>query len=326
MFLILGWGYQPERLQAAFYLLMYTVCVSLPMLVVIVSLCVGAGSRSFYMKFDWGGWYNGSVLVMIVLLGAFLVKSPVFLVHLWLPKAHVEAPVSGSIILAGVLLKFGGYGVVIVFYWFLFGFGVFSGLLVSFVLWGGLVRGFICVRQVDMKSLVAYSSVGHMSLCLAGIIRCYGVGWWGGLLMMVSHGLCSPGLFGLAGYAYIIFGSRALLLCSGVLRFMPVISLCWFLMCSGNMAFPPTLSLIAEILLMSALVRLSMCLMVPMGFMAFVVGVYSLILYRYIQHGGEVELRQSGKLLSPDFIVIRFLLWVPLNLLVLCGDFMSGWL
>lgn len=143
---------------------------------------------------------------------------------------------------------------------------------------------------------------------------------------MVSHGLCSPGLFGLARYIYVVFGTRVLVLCSGVLRFMPVLSLCWFLMCSSNMAFPPRLRLLAEIWLIVCIVFFSLWLLVPVGFITFVVGVYSLILYRYIQHGAGGEGSFGGKLLRVNFLLMRFLLWVPLNALTLCGDLFSGWL
>lgn len=202
----------------------------------------------------------------------------------------------------------------------------FFCLLIRFVMCGGLVAGLICLRQADMKSLIAYSSVGHMSLCLAGIIRCFGVGWWGGLLIMVAHGLCSPGLFSLAAYTYELFGSRIIYLCSGVLRAVPVLSLCWFLMCSRNMAFPPRLRLLSEIILMVSLGGVSLWVLVPTGLIAFVVGVYSLCLYAYIQHGRERRVRVAGEVLSFDYMLLRFLLWVPLNILVLCRDFMVGWL
>lgn len=117
--LILGWGYQPERLQAAGYMVMYTVSASLPLLIALAWIFIEGGNVSFFRDFRlrvvsnvWGEF------LLFVILGAFLVKSPVFIVHRWLPKAHVEAPVSGSIILAGVLLKFGGYGCVLVYYFY----------------------------------------------------------------------------------------------------------------------------------------------------------------------------------------------------------------
>lgn len=307
-------------------MVLYTVCVSLPILLVLVCLCEKVRSGSFYVKVNWVIECEVGVVVVVILLGAFLVKSPVFLVHLWLPKAHVEAPVSGSMLLAGVLLKFGGYGVIMVFYWFSLRCGEFCYFLVRFVLWGGLLCGFICLRQIDMKSLIAYSSVGHMALCLGGIISCFGFGWWGGVFIMVAHGLCSPGLFGLAGFVFKLFGSRVLVFCSGVMSILPTIRLCWFLFCSRNMSFPPRLRLLSEIYLILSISCCSRWLMIPTGLMVFVVGAYSLILYSLVQHGVENRIRVAGKVLGCEFILIRFLLWVPLNLLVLSGDVLVSYI
>lgn len=106
---------------------------------------------------------------MFCSIGAFLVKLPVFFFHLWLPKAHVEAPVSGSIILAGVLLKLGGYGLFRVFCLFNFYGLFFFDFLIVFFLWGGVITRLICLRQVDLKRLVAYSSIGHMGIMVSGL-------------------------------------------------------------------------------------------------------------------------------------------------------------
>nr|QNH94185.1 NADH dehydrogenase subunit 4 [Eochionelasmus coreana] len=321
--LIVGWGYQPERLQAGLYLLLYTIFASLPLLISI-----------FYIGFIMGGYsfiFLGSLTSMPSWVGvwfffsvfAFLVKLPVFYVHLWLPKAHVEAPVSGSMMLAGVLLKLGCYGMMRVMMLFSGSVAYLSSVLVSLGLLGGLVVSFTCLRQVDLKSLIAYSSVSHMGLALGGLGSWGLWGYSSCLYTCLAHGLCSSGLFFLSGVVYERSGSRSMVISKGLLEIMPSMSFWWFLFCVGNMAAPVVLNLVGELGLLGSILSFSFYSLVFLMLFSFMGACYSLYLYSGLQHGKYF----SGIRSLPDGVVrefnIMFLHFFPLFFLILEVDMMS---
>nr|QAX91304.1 NADH dehydrogenase subunit 4 [Schedorhinotermes sp. THAI084]QAX91317.1 NADH dehydrogenase subunit 4 [Schedorhinotermes sp. 2 MW-2019] len=324
LFLILGWGYQPERVQAGVYLLFYTLLASLPMLIGILYIYYSLGSLCLFM-FD-GSFVSGSFIFYLCMVLAFLVKMPMFLVHLWLPSAHVEAPVSGSMILAGVLLKLGGYGLFRVFPLLVsnfFGFG-FIWIIISLV--GGIFVSLFCMRQTDLKSLIAYSSVAHMGLVIGGIMV---FNYWGAcssFALMVAHGLCSSGLFCLSNISYERLGSRSLLINSGLMSFMPSMTMWWFLLSSCNMAAPPSLNLFGEIGLLTGLISWSWVLMFVLIFVSFFSAAYSVYMYSYSQHGSYYSGIYCCSLgYSREFLLL-FLHWFPLNFIILSADLAVFWL
>nr|QZZ18210.1 NADH dehydrogenase subunit 4 [Burara oedipodea] len=322
LMLIIGWGYQPERIQAGMYLLFYTLFASLPLLLGIFYIFVDMNCMMMYfLKFNN---YNLYILYFSLIL-AFLVKMPMYFVHLWLPKAHVEAPVSGSMILAGIMLKLGGYGLLRIFIAMEKIALKMNFIWVIISLIGGVYISLKCFCQVDMKSLIAYSSVAHMGLVIGGIMTLNYWGFLGSYVLMIGHGLCSSGLFCLANMNFERLNSRSLFLNSGMLSFMPSLSLWWFLLLSAAMAAPPTMNLLGEISLINSLVSWSWMTMVTLMLISFLSAGYSLYLYSYTQHGKYSLSLYSFSVSSSREYLLLMLHWLPLNVLIMKIDYFMLW-
>lgn len=323
LLLIIGWGYQPERIQAGIYLLFYTLFISLPLLIGIFYLNEEVKRLIIYIMKFYN--FNYFILYLSIIL-AFLVKIPIYFVHLWLPKAHVEAPISGSIILAGVILKLGGYGIIRIII-------IFQKINIKFnYIWiivrlvGGVYISIKCFCQYDIKSLIAYSSVAHISLVIGGIITINYWGYIGSYILIIGHGLCSSGIFCLSNINYERIHRRRLFLNKGIINFIPSMRLWWFLLSSSNIAAPPSINLIGEITLIIRLVRWSKFSMLILMLFSFFRAGYRLYLYSFTQHGKlNLGITRFYISVSREYLVL-FLHWFPLNILVLKIDYFILWL
>nr|ARH55060.1 NADH dehydrogenase subunit 4 [Lopheros rubens] len=310
LLLILGWGYQPERIQAGMYMFMYTLFASLPMLVAILYVYKYLSSLDYFFLKPIDSFFLYFSMNMV-----FFIKMPMFMVHLWLPKAHVEAPVAGSMILAGIMLKLGGYGLMRLMVIF-----TFVGLSLNFIIMiislvGGFFISLMCLRQSDIKALIAYSSVSHMALVLCGILTMNLYGFYGSLVMMIAHGLCSSGLFCLSNFSYERINSRSFFLNKGFINLLPNLSMWWFMFCSFNMAAPPSLNLLGELMLINSIVSWSGFSILMLMLLSFFSASYSLYLYSFSQHGKFYKGLYSFYMINVREYFLLFLHFVPLFLL-----------
>ena len=215
-----------------------------------------------------------SAAISIPITLRFMVKTPLFLLHTWLPKAHVEAPVGGSIVLARVLLKLGSYGLII--FLPLIKFNSLLALYLSLTLTGSIVSSLICLRIGDLKILIAYSSVVHIRIVTLGILRGTEAGYSCALMMAISHGLISPFLFAFSYWLYENSHSRLMLNNTGT---WPVIMGAMISLIALNMRVPPRIGLWSEVLIFIISIHLISHSIYILILMIFLTAAYNLYLY-----------------------------------------------
>ena len=252
MFLVIGiWGSRDRKIHAAYQFFVYTLGGSVLMLVGIIYLLVTYGSTHIEILYLQTYGELEARLLWLSFFLSFAVKVPMVPVHIWLPEAHVEAPTAGSVLLAGILLKMGTYGL-IKFSLPMFPEATlyFQPLIYLISLVGVIYAACTTIRQIDLKKIIAYSSVGHMNYVTLGIgsLNLYGVE--GSIMLMVGHGLVSSALFLCVGLLYERYHTRILLYYGGLVYGMPIFSVVFLFFTLANVSLPGTSNFIGEFLIL----------------------------------------------------------------------------
>ncbi len=274
-------GYKKRRIHASFLFFFYTLFGSLFMLISIFSLYLHAGTTDIELL--WLTEYNSlnEYLIWFAFFLSFAIKVPMFPFHIWLPEAHVEAPTEGSVFLAAVLLKLGTYG----FLRFLFPIFpsatyYFTPLVLLLATLSVFYTSLTTLRQIDIKKIIAYSSVAHMNVCMIGLFSFHITSLSGSIFLMIGHGVVSAGLFFMVGFLYNRYHTKIIKYYSGLVHTMPIYSILFFFFLLGNISMPLTSNFIGELLVIIG--TYSSENYIPLfftGFSILVCSIYSLWLY-----------------------------------------------
>lgn len=284
MFLLIGiWGSRTRKIRAAYLLLLYTLFGSIFSLFAFLFLyqCIGSTNFIFLAGIDLNN-INASLLFIFCFIG-FSVKIPIVPLHLWLPEAHVEAPTMGSILLAGILLKLSFYAFLRLL--FLCSNGWYLILVYTILFIGFLVPCFSAFVQLDIKKIIAFSSVSHMNFGMFGLFSKNFIGFLGCFYLMIGHALVASILFFFIGILYDRYKTRILLYYGGLFLVMPLWSFFFFLAILANFGLPGTINFVGEFMVLLSIFKLTIIIPLFLFLGLLLTLGYSLFLYNRIAHG-----------------------------------------
>lgn len=311
MYLIIGvWGSRERKIRAAYFFFLYTLLGSVLMLLAVIYLYYQVGTTDYEVLLSTLLTSKEQKLLWLAFFASFATKVPMVPMHIWLPEAHVEAPTAGSVILAGVLLKLGTYGLIrFSFPLFPEASFYFTPLVYAIAVVGVIYTSFTAIRQTDFKRIIAYTSVAHMNLVIVGMFSFNSIGLEGAILQSLSHGFVASALFLIIGVVYERHHTRMVKYYGGLVHVMPIYIFIFLFFTMSNIGLPGTGSFIGEFLILVGSYQLNTTITFFSATGMVLGGCYSLWLFNRIAYG---NLKTQYLNTFTDVGQREFLIFLPL--------------
>ena len=314
MFFLIGiWGSRSRKIYASYQFFIYTLIGSIFVLLCFMSIYFNIGSSSFLYFYECNFFSNRALIFFLVMFLGFAVKIPTIPLHIWLPEAHVEAPTPGSVILAGILLKLGTYAILRLLLC-LFKFNIYFDIIffiLTLSLVGFTYASMVALSQIDIKKIIAYSSIAHMNFGLFGLFSFNTVGIVGLIILMFGHAITSGALFLGVGVLYDRYKTRLIFYYGSLIIFMPLFAICYFIFILSNFGFPGTFNFVGEFLILIGGFYCSNVIIILSSFGMILTLIYSLSLYNRIFFGSlyVIFIRYYSEVSRLDIIYYKHFLF-----------------